>query len=611
MAIITKILNKKEKNAKKQCGAASGGGAVSVSYGVATWSLVARVARAWLAPYARRMGGALLLMALAAAMTGAFAAILQPVIDDVLVAGDIGRVWRLAAMIFLIFFTGGMATYLSTVLMSRIGQSVVADAQRDLFSHFLALDLTFHHANPPGELLSRVMSDVEVMRTAVTSTLTGIGKSVLTLIALVAVMFVRDPFLALAAFTIFPPAALFVAWVGRRLRKMSRGIQTGQAELSARLSQIFQGIRLVKAYGMEAHECREAGAAIQRVRDLMFKAVRIANLSTPVNETLVGIVIFGIVVYGGYQVSAGATSAGALMSFIGAFVLSYEPMKKLARLNNTLQLGLGAAERIFDMLDTRPVLEERAAAEAVRFSRPEIVFSDVSFQYMDDARKALDRVSFTIGAGQVTALVGPSGSGKTTIMNLIPRFFDVTDGAVRIDGRDVRDMDLAALRQNIALVSQDVTIFDDTALANIAYGRAGASREDVIAAAQAAEADEFIRALPDGYDTRLGGEGLKLSGGQRQRIAIARAILRDAPILLLDEATSALDNEVERAIQKTLARVCEGRTTLVIAHRLSTVQEADRILVLEEGRLAEEGRHDALLAAGGAYARIYGGIIRK
>jgi len=567
--------------------------------------LIKRVMREYVSAHWSTLFLAVCFMIIAAMMTAAFATIIEPVIDQVLVAGNTSRIWALGLGIFIIFFVRGVASYIETILMNKIGQGVVASIQKNLFGHFMDLDLKFFHENPSGQLISRVVNDVEVVRNALTGTLTGFGKSVITLVLLIGVMFYQDWVLALAAFTIFPFIAIFVAWIGKRLRKMSGDIQSGQAALSDRLSQIFQGIRLVKAYGMEEHEKEHAGTSIQRVRTLMLKSVRIGTLSTPVNETLVGVVVFGIIVYGGYQVAAGESSAGQLLSFITAFTMAYEPMKKLARLNNTLQMGLGATERVFDMLDTQIEVRDRVEAKEVIFEKPEIVLDKVEFKYNeDDTRRALNGVSINIPAGKVTALVGRSGSGKTTIMNLIPRFFDVTKGRVLIDDRDVRNLTKSSLRQNISLVSQDITIFDDTVWANIGYGKDGAFQDEIIKAAIAAEADDFIRDLPKGYDTKLGEDGVSLSGGQRQRISIARAILRDAPILLLDEATSALDNEAERAIQQTLGEVQKGRTTLIIAHRLSTIQTADQIIVLDDGNVAEQGTHDELLSQQGIYTQM-------
>lgn len=577
----------------------------------ATMPLLKRLIGTYLRPYFGQVFLAVLLMGCAAALTASFALMIEPVFDDILTNGRLSVVWGLAATVLAIFIMRGVLTYLHTVVMSKIGQSVASDIQNHMMSHFMTLDLRFFHSNPSGQLLSRIVNDVNVMRATVSELAINLGKNFLSLIFLIGVMFYQDWKLAIAAFIFFPLCAAFVVWIGRRLRKMSGRIQDYMAELSDRLSQVFQGVRLVKAYGMEDHEKAQTAKAVARLRNNIVKTARIGNLSTPVIDTLVGIVVFGVIVYGGYQVAAGLTTPGKLISFITAFSLAYEPLKKLAKLNNNLQTGLGAADRVFALLDTHSDVTEKDGAVPLVVSQPDIRFDNVSFHYEEDSRPALENVSFLIPGGKVTALVGRSGSGKTTIMNLIPRFFDVGAGAVQIDGHDVRDVTMESLRANIALVSQDITIFNDTVWANIGYGRKGAYQDEIIKAAIAAEADAFIRQLPDGYDTILGEEGVKLSGGQKQRISIARAILRDAPILLLDEATSALDNEAERAIQETLSLLQEGRTTLVIAHRLSTVRNADQIVVMEDGQVAEIGRHDDLLARGGVYARIHSAGLRE
>ena len=575
-----------------------------------TWALMRRILTEYVALHKARVAAATFFMLLSAVLTAGFAAMIEPVIDDVMTAGDLSKVWMLGGAILAIFILRGIATYEHTIIMNRVGQMVVGKIQHDMFSRFLDLDLSFFQQNPSGQLISRVVNDVNVMRTAVTEGITGLGKNMLTLVFLIAVMFYQDWFLSSITFLIFPFTAIFIAWVGRRLRKMSGRIQEDQARLSDMLSHIFQGIRIVKAFGMEHYEKERTGKAINKVREMTIKSVRVNNLSTPFNETIVGLVVFAIIVYGGYSVAQGTTTAGELMSFITAFSLSYEPIKKLAKLNGALQTGLGAADRVFDMMDRAPLVREAANARVATYEHPDITFEGVEFQYEGEEQKALNGVSFTLYGGTVTALVGPSGSGKTTIMNLIPRFFDPTAGRVMIGNDDVRSLTLVSLRQNIALVSQDITIFDDTVWANIGYGKQGAYQDEIIKAAIAAEADDFIRRLPQGYDTRLGEEGFKLSGGQRQRISIARAILRNAPILLLDEATSALDNEAERAIQNTLAELQKGRTTLVIAHRLSTVQSADQIIVLENGRVVERGGHNDLIGKGAVYARIHGAGLR-
>jgi len=568
-------------------------------------SMVKRLFREYIRHHIGLLLLALVFMIIAAAMTAAFAGIIEPIIDQVLVAGETSRIWALGFAIFLIFFIRGIAGYLDTILMNKMGQLIVARIQNDMFSHFMDLDLKFFHENPSGQLISRIINDVNVLRNAVTNGLTGFGKNLVTLFLLVGVMFYQDWVLATASFVIFPLAAIFVVWIGKRLRKMSGDIQERQANLSDRLSQIFQGIRLVKAYGMEDHERDIAAKTIHRVRSLVMKSIRVSNLSTPVNETLVGLVVFGIVVYGGYQVAAGESTAGQLLSFITAFSLAYEPMKKLAKLNNTIQMGLGAAERVFDMIDREVMIKDSDTAREVKLKKPAIKLNNVHFRYDEEDHRALKDVSITMPGGKVTALVGRSGSGKTTIMNLIPRFFDVKEGQILIDDIPIQDITKSSLRSNMALVSQDITIFDDTVWANIGYGKEGAYQDEIIKAAIAAEADEFIRKLPHGYDTRLGEDGVSLSGGQRQRISIARAILRDAPILLLDEATSALDNEAERAIQETLSEIQKGRTTIVIAHRLSTIQNADQIFVMDKGRVVEQGTHEDLLDKQGVYKTIH------
>ncbi len=512
----------------------------------ATSVLMKRIFQNYLKSHLGTLILAVVFMLIAAGMTAAIAKLLQPVMDDVLSGDKTDMIIPFAAVVMCVFIVRGISTYIHTILMNRISHSVVAQIQKDLFSHFLALDLAFFHANPSGQLISRVVNDVSVMRIAVADIFTNAGKGVFTLIFLVAVMFSQDVKLSIAAFTVFPLLAWFVAYLGKRLRHISRSLQSGIADLSDKLSQIFQGIRQVQAYGMEAYEREKADAVINRVRKYNIKSVQVGTLSTPVNEILVGIIFFGIIAYGGYQVQAGAMSAGELVSFLGAFIMAYEPMKKLAKLNNVMQTGLGAGERVFDMLDRQSkILPPEQGVRWDEGKSVDIAFDDVSFSYDEDEDKALHGVSFTAETGKVTALVGMSGSGKSTIMNLIPRFYDAQSGAVRVAGQDVQQLDLAFLRQNIALVSQDITIFDDTIEANIAYGRSGAGADEVIEAAKAAAAHEFISSMPEGYQTRVGEDGVKLSGGQRQRISIARAILRNAPILLLDEATSALDNESE------------------------------------------------------------------
>jgi subfamily B ATP-binding cassette protein MsbA len=417
-------------------------------------------------------------------------------------------------------------------------------------------------------------------------------------------MFYQDWLLALVSFFVFPVAIHPIVGIGRRMRRVTANTQNEMGQLTTLLSQTFQGARLVKAYGMEAYEESRAAALFERLYALIDRATRTRSHASPMMETLGGIAIAVVILYGGHQVIAGARTPGAFFSFVTALLLAYQPLKSLANLNASLQEGLAAAHRLFQVLDVEPTIRDMPGARPLRVAGGEICFDQVRFGYSPGA-VALDGVSLIVPAGHTVALVGASGAGKSTILNLIPRFFEVEDGGIAIDGQDIRAVTLTSLRAAIAIVAQEVTLFDDSLRANIAYGRFGAAMEDIEAAARAAGIDGFIRELPEGYDTQVGEHGVRLSGGQRQRIAIARAMLKDAPILLLDEATSALDSESERQVQTALRTLIRGRTTLVIAHRLSTVQGADLIHVVDRGRIVESGRHAELLARNGLYARLY------
>jgi len=565
--------------------------------------LIGRILTAYVRPYTGWVVKALFWMIVAASMSAVFASLMQPVLDDILIDEERSRVLPVAIAVLVCFALRGIATYMHTVLMNKTGQHIVSDVQSHMFGHLMDQDLAYFHRNASGTLLSRMTSDTTVMRVAVAEGLTNLGKNTLTLVLLVGVMFWQDWELALAIFIIFPLTALFISRLGKKLRKLSIKTQEAIGNMSALLTQAFQGIRQVKAYGREDWEARRMREKINAVRDLNIKNVRIGTLNTPVNDTLAGLCIFGLILYGAQQVRIDNLTVGELMSFITAFIMSYEPMKRIAKVNNTLQVGLGAAQRVFEVIDTQAVIPQGGQTPVLQ--SPEVKFDRVTFAYIGGDEPALNDVSFNATSGTVTALVGPSGGGKSTILNLILRFYDPQSGRVIIGGHDIRTLDVDHLRRHIALVSQDVTIFDDTAMANIAYGRDGATEAQILAAARAAHAHEFITHLPHAYQTRLGENGVSLSGGQRQRIALARAFLKDAPILLLDEATSALDSESESFVQESLKLLQQGRTTLVIAHRLSTILHADRILLIDKGRVVEEGDHSTLMARGGAYATLY------
>ena len=564
-------------------------------------ALVVRLARAFMRPHVKRLALAAALMGVAAASTASRAWLMQPVLDRIFVARDGSLLWLLAGGALVLAVIKGLCDYSCAVLMTRVGQRIIADVQKALFARLMRADLAYFHAHPTGTLISRFTSDAVLLRGAAANVLGGMGRDAVTVAFLVAVMFYQDWLLALVSFFVFPLAIHPIVGIGRRIRRVAANTQAEIGQLTTLLNQSFQGARHVKAYGMEGYEERRASGLFERLFALIDRAGRARSRASPIMETLGGAAIAVVILYGGHQVISGARTPGALFSFITALLLAYQPLKSLANLNASLQEGLAAAERVFEVLDVEPTIRDMPGARPLRVEGGEIRFEGVRFGYAPGA-VALDGVSLTVPAGRTVALVGPSGAGKSTILNLIPRFFDVEAGSIAIDGQDVRLVTIASLRSAIALVAQEVSLFDDTVRANIAYGRFGASSAAI--EAPAARADEFIQELSEGYDTLVGEHGVRLSGGQRQRVAIARAMLKDAPILLLDEATSALDSESERQVQAALRSLMRGRTTLVIAHRLSTVQGADLICVVERGHVVEIGRHAELIARDGLYARL-------
>ena len=570
----------------------------------ASLPLLRRLVREFLRPYIGRLGLALACMAVMAATTAANAWLMQPMLDRVFVAHDERLLLIIPVVIIVLAFLKGFANYGQTVMMTHVGQRIVADIQGALFARIMRADLAFFHANPTGTLISRFTVDAGMLRGAATDLLASIGREAVTAVFLIALMFYQDWVLAMIAVVVFPISLRPIFSIGRRMRRISANTQVEVGLLMTLLNQSFQGARHVKAYGMEAYETTRARGYMDRLFDISQRAARIRAIASPLMETLGGVAVALVILYGGHQVLNGARTPGAFFSFVTALLLAYQPLKSLAGLNASMQEGLAAAQRIFTVLDIEPEIRDKPGASALKVSGGEIRFDQVDFVYANGA-PALNTVSLTVPAGKRVALVGPSGAGKSTVLNLVPRFYDVASGRISVDGQDVRDVSLASLRAAIALVSQEVTLFDDTIKANIAYGRFDASDAEIIASAKAAAADEFIRALPQGYDTAVGEHGVRLSGGQRQRIAIARAMLKNAPILLLDEATSSLDTESEHQVQAALDTLMKGRTTMVIAHRLSTVIGADLIYVMGGGRVVEQGKHAELLRREGIYARLY------
>ena len=569
-----------------------------------TYALVKRLLKESVRPYLKWIGFALVGMVFVAGATAASAWLMKPVINDVFVAKNKEFLLPISIAVLVTFAIKGFANYAQSVIMHYVGQRIITDTQHRLYGHLTRMDLSFFHQTPTGSLISRFTVDINMMRAAVSNALTGIGKDFLTLIFLIGVMFIQDRYLAVIAFVVFPVAILPIVKLGQRIRKVTVSTQEEIGQFTTLLEQTIQGARVVKAYRMEEYEKGRFRKIAERVFQLVFKSARIRSMASPIMETLGGVAVALVIFYGGFRVIEESMNPGAFFSFITALLLAYEPMKRLANLNASLQEGLASAQRLFGLLDTKPKIIDKPDAATLKIKGGNIVLNQVNFSYIPK-HPVINGVSLSVPAGKLVALVGPSGAGKSTILNLIPRFYEVDSGVIKIDGIDVQDATLESLRRNIALVSQEIILFDDTVRANIAYGRPDASEKEITQAAKNAAAHDFIEAMSNGYDTYVGERGTKVSGGQRQRLAIARAMLKNAPILLLDEATSSLDAESEREVQAALMELMNGRTTLVIAHRLSTVIEADLIHVIDNGKLVESGNHPELLSKNGTYARLY------
>ncbi|MDI9554952.1 MAG: lipid A export permease/ATP-binding protein MsbA [Pseudomonadota bacterium] len=554
-------------------------------------------------PHTPRFILAMLCMAVVGAATAAAAYLVKPAMDDIFLDRNEGMLILIPLAVIALYLLKGLCNYGQTVLMSHIGFRIVTDLRNDLYRHILRQPLSFFTKHPTGILISRVTNDVTYLQGAVSEAVTSLLKDSFTLAGLVFVIFWRDWKLAIIASLVFPLAVWPIAQFGRRMRRIAAESQVSMGDLISLLQETITGNRIVKAFGMEEHENRRFARENERQFRLTMKSVTVRAISSPLMDFLGGLGIAAIIFWGGYQVIEGTSTPGTFFSFLAALLMLYEPVKRLTNVNNTIQQGLAGAERIFQVLDTEPGIRNRPGAAELPPIREGISIEGVTFRYEEDP--VLRDVSLKIRAGEAVAFVGMSGGGKTTLVNLIPRFYDVSEGRVAIDGTDIRDVTLESLRAQIGIVTQQTILFNDTVRGNIAYGDVRRSDGDVVRAAMAANAHDFIQRLPQGYDTVIGEQGVKLSGGERQRISIARALLKDAPILILDEATSSLDTESEIEVQDALEKLMRGRTTLVIAHRLSTIRNADRIVALVDGRIVEEGTHESLLEKKGEYFKLH------
>ncbi len=558
-----------------------------------------RYLRRYFFPYATLIAAAMLVVS---STEGLIIVIIRDFTNQLTLAHTLGKLPLFCAALLAIFLVRALATFGADFLEAYVMQNITLDIRSELNEALQWQSLSFFNRTPSGVMMARVMSDVQIVTSGAIDSVFSLFSGSTRLIAVLAGAFYVDWKFALAAFVVFPAAVLPVIGFSKQIRRMTKDAQRQLSGLMVLLQETYQGNRIVKAFGMEDYERARFHRELRRLYRISLRVARIRSVTGPMIEVMGAFAIVGVIWWGAHAVMAGSRTPGVFVAFIGAMLLLYRPFKSVTRTNNNVQAGLAAAERVFGMMDApREVVEAPGALELPPGAH-DIVFEHVWFRYGKEW--VLHDINLEVRPGQVVALAGMSGGGKSTIADLIPRFYDVQRGRVTIDGIDVRRLKLASLRAEIGLVTQHTFLFNDTIRANIAYGSMEKDLNEIVAAARAANAHDFIARLPQGYDTKVGEGGVRMSGGERQRIAIARALLKNAPILILDEATSSLDSEAERLVQEALERLMENRTTLVIAHRLSTVRRADRIIVVVNGRIAEEGTHDQLVALGREYSRL-------
>jgi len=542
-------------------------------------------------------------MLVVASTTAISAYLIKPALDDIFVNKDSRMLGLIPMAIVIVFFIRGLGMYGQQFFMSYVGESVIRQIRNMLYDKISDMPLSFFHEEKTGNLMSRVTNDVNVIKNMVSTAVTGALRDFFTILLLTVYTFVLLWKLAIFAFVVLPIAFYPIVIFGRRVRRVSTGWQEAMADLSSLLHETFSGNKIVKAFGMEGYEKERFYQKTKKIFVLEIKTVIAKSLSSPVMEFLGGVGIAFVIWFGGVQVISGQLTVGTFMSFLAAVIMLYDPVKKLSKLNNAIQEGLAATDRVFDIIERESDIVDPDNPIEIETGPHHVEFRHVSFKYESDM--VLKDINLEVNQGEILALAGVSGGGKSSLVNLIPRFYDVSEGAILIDGINLKDASIKSLRKQIAIVTQEPILFNDTVRNNIAYGNPGASDQDIEAAAKAAYAYDFVKSFPKGFATPIGELGGRLSGGEKQRICIARALLKNAPILILDEATSSLDTESEMLVQKALENLMKGRTTFVIAHRLSTIKNADRIIVVVGGRIVEQGRHDALLAEKGEYWKLH------
>lgn len=579
------------------------------------WKILKRIWHEHTKKFIWPLIGAMLITSLTALTEAYSVSLLKPIFDNGFIDKDNSVLLVLCAQIVVLYFIKGWFYFAQTLILSKISTRTVQSIQQRVFSHLISLDMAYFNKNSSGQMLARITHDCESIKNIAINFITHIFKDLITCISMFGLMFFYSWKMCLVIFLFFPIGAVAIGIINKRVKTISKSDTQQSANFVNQISESLQNVKIIKSYCMEKFEATRIKNILNSMFNLSMKRVRNTAVATPVIESLSGFIMSGIIIFGGWQISNGYLTTGGFVTFLGAWVSVYKPLKSLINFRVQLQTAMVSAERVYEIIDTKPLIKDVKDAVELSDIKGNIEFKDVCFEY-ENGKPILKNINIKIPAGKTIALVGASGGGKTTIVNLIPRFFEPTSGQILIDGKDIKNIAQNSLRKNTSLVSQEVILFDDTIKNNIAYGKGEidfktVSDEEIIEASKSANAHNFIMAMTDGYQTKIGEKGVRLSGGQKQRLSIARAIIKNAPILLLDEATSALDTEAEFEVQTALDNLMKNRTTVVIAHRLSTIKNADMIYVIEKGTIIEQGNHDELLAKKGAYAKLYNMQFKK